>query len=193
MRARAEACPRACARRQDRRARETRAAGFTLLELTLVLVLIGMTMALVAPSLRGFAESHRAGDLAMRVLSMTEWARSNASAQGQVTRLNVDPQGGSCWLTVQRGGAFVAHEDDVAQPLEMPDGSSVALRWDSTSSTSSSPTPGSGEAYIQFYPTGRCDIATLTVTGANGEAFVMSCDSPTEPYRILTEQEAAKR
>jgi Tfp pilus assembly protein FimT len=180
----------ACARQGNRRAQGTRAGGFTLLELTLVLVLIGMTMALVAPSLRGFAESHRAGDLAMRLVSMTEWARSNASAQGQVTRLNVDPQGESCWLTVQRGGAFVPHEDDIAKPLEMPEGSSVALRWESASST---PTLASGEAYIQFYPTGRCDVATLTLTAASGETFVMTCDSPAEPYHILTEQEAANR
>jgi hypothetical protein len=69
----------------------------------------------------------------------------------------------------------------------MPDGAALSLRA-GTGAQNQQP-----DDYIQFYPTGRCDVATLTLTAGNGETFLVACDSPAEPFRVLTGQEAANR
>lgn len=169
--------------------------GFTLLELILVMVLMAVTLAIAAPSLRGFASSRQSADLASRLVAMTQWARSQSVAQGQVCRLNVHPDGGSCWLTIQKTGAFVDPDGDWKKTLTMPDGAALALRTETTVRTQAQPGQQLQQSadYIQFYPTGRCDVGTLTLTVDNGETYLVACDSPAEPYRILSSQEAAKR
>lgn len=174
--------------------------GFTLMELILVMVLISVTLAMAAPSLRGFAASRQTADLAARLVAMTQWARSQAVAQGQVCRLSVEPGGRACRLSVQKAGAFVEPDGDWAKALIMPEGANVSLQTDAVAPVvtaagilGAAAQQAPVDDYIQFYPTGRCDLGEFTVTAANGEAFVVVCDAPTEPYHVLSGQEAANR
>jgi Tfp pilus assembly protein FimT len=157
--------------------------------LILVMVLMAVTLAIAAPSLRGFASSRQSADLASRLVAMTQWARSQAVAQGQVCRLNVAQDGGVAWLTVQKTGAFVEPDGDWRKGLNMPDGAALSLR---TESSAGPQAPQQLAAYVQFYPTGRCDVATITLT-ANGETFQVVCDSPAETFHVLTGKEAGRR
>ncbi len=149
--------------------------GFTLLELILVLALISMTLAMVSPSLRGFFASRQSADAAMRVVSLSRWARSEAVSQGHPCRLNVDPQRRACWVTVQRAGAFVPVDGDPGREIPMPQGAQVRLR-----TSGSEPTP----EYVRFDPSGRSDTAAIEITGQGGEVFLVANASPTEPFRV---------
>jgi len=159
------------------------ASGFTLLELILVLALISVVLALAAPSLHGFSDSRQTADTAIRVAALTHWARSQAIAQGRPYRLHVDPLGGFCWLTVQRAGAYVPVDDQVASRLVPPEGVSLSLE----SALPDRPVP-----YVQFYPSGRCDMASIEVRGRQGEVFLVACDTPTDRFRVISPAEASK-
>ncbi len=154
-----------------------RPGGFTLLELIVVLVLISTVLAIAAPSLRGFAHGRQTADAATRILSLTHLARSRAASRGCVHRLNVDPQAGTYRLSMQQGGAFVEIEDDFGREFRLPAGVSVIV----DSPWSEEPVP-----YVEFHPDGRCDAATIQLTGVRGEVLQVRCESPSERFRIVS-------
>jgi Tfp pilus assembly protein FimT len=160
---------------------DRRAAGaFTLLELIAVLVLISTVLAAAAPSLRRFARGRQTADAAAQILSLTHLARSQAATRGCVHRLNLDAEEGTYWLTVQHAGAFVEIDSSHGRHFRLPVGVSVAL--DSVSGAEPS-------SYVQFYPDGRCDQATIELTGGEGDVLHVTCPSPSERFRIVSPPE----
>ena len=53
-------------------------AGFTLVELILVLMVLTVMVSIVAPSLRGFGVGRQSSDAATQILSLAQWARAQA-------------------------------------------------------------------------------------------------------------------
>lgn len=160
---------------------DARAAGaFTLLELIAVLVLISTILAIAAPSLRGFVHGRQTADAAAQVLSLTHLARSRAASRGCVHRLNLDAETGAYWLTMQRAGAFVEIDSSHGRRFHLPVGVSVGLDL-----------PSSAESlrYVQFYPDGRCDPATIELTGGEGDVFHVTCPSASERFRVVSPKE----
>ena len=157
------------------------ANGFTLMELVLVLVVISVVLALSAPSLRGFFASRQTADAAMTMLSLAKWARSEAIAQGRPCRLNIDASSGTFWLTVQQAGTFVRLNSEMGRQFRLPEGASVSVQSDQ---------PDSAPSYLQFYPNGRSDVATVEITGRQGEVFSITSASATEPFRVVSPSEA---
>jgi len=165
--------------------------GFTLLELIAVLVLISTVLAIAAPSLRGFVRARQTADVAARMLSLTHLARSRAVSWGAVHRLNIDDEDGVYWLTAQEIGAFVEIEGGQGRKHTLPRGVSVAVALDATSEL---PTAEEDEPpYIQFYPDGRCDPATIEVTGNEGDVLHVTCTTPSERFRVVTPREEERR
>jgi len=151
--------------------------GFTLLELIVVLVLLSTVLAIAAPSLRGFVRGRQTANAAATVLALTHLARSRAASWGCVHRLNLDDQTGECWLTMQQGGAFVAIEGSQGQRVRLPGGVSVAVVSSATDAEAT-------ESYVQFYPDGRCDPATILLTGGQDDAFEVTCRSVSQRFHI---------
>ena len=157
--------------------------GFTLLELIAVLVLISTVLAIAAPSLRGFVHGRQTANVAARMLSLTHLARSRAVCRGAVHRLNIDTEAGTYWLTVQEAGAFVEIEGGYGRRHSLPMGLSVEL----DSLTAEEPEP-----YIQFYPDGRCDPATVELTDSEGDVLHVTCTTPSERFRVVTPARSAR-
>lgn len=151
------------------------------MELVLVLVVISVVLAMTAPMLRGFFASRQTADAATAVLAMTRYARSQAVSLGQPCRLNFDTAAGTCYLTHQKAGAYVTIQTDAGRTVQMPEGSSVRLQSEGAT------TP---PQYIQFYPSGRCDVVRIEIQGSRGEVFVVKSDSATESYRMFAPYEA---
>lgn len=145
------------------------------------MLVISMVLALSAPSLRGFLASRQTADSAQTVLALTQWARSYAVSQGQPCRLNVDSQSGAYWLTVQDAGKFVAVTNDFGRRFQIPTDGAISLKTDS---------PGAKVDYVQFYPTGRNDVATIEIRGKQGETYQVACLSATESFRVISPAEA---
>lgn len=167
---------------KNNRRRTTAPGGFTLLELIVVLLVIGVVLGLASPSLRGFFTGRKTADVALDVVSMTQWAHSQAVSQGRPYRMNFDSQG-HCWLTTQRAGAYVDVPGEETRRLSIPEGVRVTLETTSTQEAAS---------FIQFYPSGRTQAAKIKITGPKSERFVVACDGPADRFRILTSQEASQ-
>jgi Tfp pilus assembly protein FimT len=151
------------------------------MELILVMLVISVVLALSAPSLRGFFASRQTADAAMTMMSLTKYARSQAVAQGRRYRLNIDAASGTYWLAVQQGGAFVDLNSEMGRRFQLPEGATVSLRLDA---------PGSDAAYVQFYPNGRSDTATIEIRGRQGDVFLVTAPAAIEPFRVISPSEA---
>ena len=160
-----------------------RAGGFTLLVLIMVLGLVGVLLAMAAPSLRGFMASRKTADAAAQVLALTQLAGSRAVAQGSVYRLNIDAATGTYWLSAQEGGAFVDLYCEFGRRFQLPEGTRVRVV---------SPWGDAPLTYLEFQPNGRTAEATIELTGQQGEFYQVTCDSATEEFRIVSPLEAAK-
>jgi prepilin-type N-terminal cleavage/methylation domain-containing protein len=156
---------------------------FTLLELIVVLGLVGVLLAMAAPSLRGFMGSRQTADAAAQVLALTQWAGSRAAAEGTIYRLNVDAQANTYWLTLQQGGEFVDLGSEFGRRFKLPEGTTATLRR---------PTGSEPRAYIEFYPNGRTEEVTMELRGRQGEVFRVVCESATEAFHIVSPSEASK-
>lgn len=112
------------------------AAGFTLLEIVVVLVIAAAALALVAPNLGGTLARTRLASSAREVASGLRYARNHAIASGRPAEF---------WLDVN-GHRYSA--GDRFKPRQLPD--SVKL----TLVTADGQTAADGRGFIRFFPDG---------------------------------------
>jgi len=158
------------------------AGGFTLLELIAVLVLISAVLALAAPSLRRFARGRETTDAATHLVALGRLARSQAAAEARLWRLNIDPEEGTYWLTVQEAGAFVRPERDYGRLFRFPDG--VVVTLDVSETVDAYDAGDDAAPSIQFYPDGRSDPAVIELQDAEGRILQVVSPSATERLHI---------
>lgn len=160
--------------------RRTRPA-FTLLELVLVMTILAVLLAMVAPSMSGFGAGRDADYAAAQVVTLLRWAREQAIAEGRVYRINYNASARTYWVTAQAGGTFEAVPEDFGREYLLPD--NVAMAWDA---------PQNGGAYvIDFFPSGRAQPVRIRVTARNGQVTFIGNRSAAELPRVLTPEEVA--
>jgi prepilin-type N-terminal cleavage/methylation domain-containing protein len=197
------------------RKRPIKSAGFTLIELIAVMLILAISAALVAPSLMNFGVGRSNNNTATTMLGMAQYARAQAESEGRTYRLNFDPQAGTFWLTAQDdNGAYVAPGNDFGQRCQIPDGAkmdvqinpqaNVQMNIPSTIQQNPVQLPPAvqdptvsqantlmqnqrpdGNAYVEFQPSGRTDTALVKLTDRLGGVIEVSCASATETFRIL--------
>ncbi len=155
---------------------ERRSAGFTLLELVLVMVVICTVLAMAAPSLQGFFASRQTEDAAAQIVVLTQFARTQAVSEGRVYRVNFDIEAGTYWLTTQEGGAFRELDSEFGRIFSLPEG--TIARW----LVQPGQTPRS---CVTFHPDGRTEAATVRLTGRKGDVFDITCLSPAERFHVV--------
>jgi type II secretion system protein H len=155
--------------------RRGRQNGFTLLELILVMMIVCITLAMVAPSLRGWSKGSRLRDEADAFVAVTRLARTQAVTSSKPYRLVIDSSAGTYQLMVQEGEEFVALNSGFGRVFELPTGYRIELRA----------TQESMENFIPFYPTGRTQPAQVRITSDLGETVDIECASPAESYEIV--------
>ena len=144
--------------------------------------------------------NRRAGDCASQIVAVTRWARARAIADGISYRLNVDPQQGRYWLTMQdpAGVDFGPVGEEFGRVFVAPEG--ITLAWavppqqQQQASTgllsnqaSQQPAAQSVGPYVEFRPDGRTDPAVLRLTDTGTNAVVeVACPSATEMFRVTT-------
>jgi len=152
------------------------AAGFTLLELVLVMVIIGTVLGMSALSLRGFFASRQSTDAAAQIVALAEYARSCAIARGCVFRLNLDASEGKYWIEMQQEGAFVTLPTEFGRVFRLPQGTRATwLEGDAAQ-----------RGWIRFYPDGRAERIRIRLTGRQGEVVDVFCPSPAERFRVVS-------
>jgi type II secretion system protein H len=157
-------------------------AAFTLLELVLVMALIALVVAIVAPSLGAFGAGRRTHYAARRMLAMAEFARTSAVTEGRPWRMNFDPGARAVWLTVQNGSVFQPTSSDLGERSEASDG--ISLRTDLTANPEGT--------YVEFRPDGRTDPVHVWISDRQGREIELACQSPTEMFRELPREEMTR-
>ncbi|MEM9414504.1 MAG: prepilin-type N-terminal cleavage/methylation domain-containing protein [Planctomycetota bacterium] len=152
-----------------------RQPGFTLIELTLVLIIIGALLAIVAPSLRGLRTSTRLDDTAGQLLSMIERASYRAATEGRPYRVVIDTDDHLCWIEAQTAGGFERPTSSY--------GKKVALDPNITIESSAA------DAALDFItlrvePDGTGELVQLDVFDDAGNQRVVYAPSLAEPYRV---------
>jgi type II secretion system protein H len=162
------------AKDKDRSCRSS--AGFTLLELILVMVIISTVLAMAAPSLRGFFSSRKIHDAASNILTLIRYARTQAITDGRTYRLNFDYERSVYWLTSNSQGAFSVLNCEFGREFLLPDDTTVAIEKDDDKNGT--------EEYIDFFPQGMAETGAITLTDRRGDIVKLTSPSPAETYRI---------
>jgi len=163
-------------------ARWQSAAGFTLLELILVMVIVCAVLGMSAASLRGFFRARQTAEAAGQIVALTQYARTKSVAEGRTYRLNLDAQSGTYWLTAQTGGGFMAIPSEFGRVFSLPEGSTA--HWET-------PDDMDTVGWIPFHPDGRTEETKLRLTGKRGEALDVICSSPAEQFRVVSAAEGS--
>jgi prepilin-type N-terminal cleavage/methylation domain-containing protein len=163
------------------RVRSRKNTAFTLLELILVLVILAIAAGMLAPSLRWFTMGRSNANNATFIVSLGQYARSQAAAEGRVYRMNFDVQNGSIWLTAANGATFDPPPNEYGKPLDLSKGTAT-LRVQTPQRTD-------GGQYVEFQPTGRTDPAKIWLTDSGGGTIEVACLSSTEMFRVLAPEE----
>jgi type II secretion system protein H len=159
--------------------RRPRHSAFTLIELVLVLVIISTAMALAAPSLSGWSRGSRLRDAGDQFLAVARYARTQALANCQMYRLNVDSQGGRYWLTAQDGQQFVPLGNEFGRMFTVDETMHITVAGGDSKPIE----------FVEFYPTGRTRVANVRIAAGNGEFVDIVCPTPAEGFSLANEQE----
>jgi prepilin-type N-terminal cleavage/methylation domain-containing protein len=170
----------------DKKSPVSRTGGFTLLELILVLVIISVLLGMAAPSLRGFFASRKAHDAAAGILSLIRYARSQAITEGRNYRLNLDPDDGVYWLTVNEAGGYAMLNTAIGRKYLLPEYTTMEVQMDDDDSKDDD----ASHEYIEFYPKGRADVCTIRIFDQSGDEVDVYTETPAERYRVVIPGEA---
>ncbi len=150
-------------------------SGFTLIELVLVLAIIAIALAAVAPTLGGFVRGRSPVNCAGQFVSLAHWARSQAVSDGTTYRLNLDTTGGKWWITMDNGTSFVAPATSYGTVVNLPD--DVRMESDA-------PKVDSNQV-IEFDPSGRGDPAVVKFIGLHGGESDAVCETPLDLFHVV--------
>ena len=164
------------------------AKGFTLLELILVMVIISAVLGMAAPSLRGFFASRKAHDAAAGILSLIRYARTQAITEGRNYRLNLDPDDGSYWLTVNDAGGYATLDTDLGRKFLLPEHTTMKVEMDDDDEEDRDVS----SEIIEFYPKGQADVCTIRLFDQNDDEVDVLSLSPAERYHVAVPEEAVR-
>ncbi len=98
-------------------------AGFTLVELIVVMVILAIVAGVVAPSLSHFRMGRSNANTANQIVALAQYARTQSASEGRTYRLNFDPDHGEFWLTAQGpSGTYDPPNGDYGQHFDVSDG-----------------------------------------------------------------------
>lgn len=139
-------------------------AGFTLLELMVVLVIAGLFVALASPSVRGLYDSMQYRDAVRGLSSAAKNARRTAMAEGNPVDLIIDADLKTYWLTAKAGSESVAGAPAIDD--------SLALEVTYAAEMS----PGGGLAAIRFFPLGGSSGGEIKILRPSGVGTMLKVD-----------------
>lgn len=148
--------------------------GFTLLEITLVIAILGIVLGVVVPRLRDPGQAELKAQ-ARRLVMTFRLVRSEAVLHGTPFRLNFDLDEGRYWITSAEGDEGL--EDGLGTLGALARG--AVLKEPVAFVDVAFPYLGAkvnrGQVYTMFYPDGSIDITVIRL-GSYGQAYTLYVD-----------------
>jgi len=145
--------------------------GFTLIELIIVMVLIAIMLAVVAPSLSGFGSGRKLDNAVDHFLATTRWAQSQAVADAQPMAIQIDPSANTYLVDSVNGDTRTPVSGEFGQAVQLPSGFKIEMV-----------SGGAESNVILFHPDSRCTPAVVRFTSNLSETADVASNSPAEPF-----------
>jgi Tfp pilus assembly protein FimT len=130
-----------------------------------------VTIAITAPSLRGWSHGAKLRDAGQQVLSATHYARSQAAATATPHRIVIDTAANTYAVNLLNGQTWEPVPGEWGYANAVPE--HYRIEWVGLDPAVST---------IDFYPNGRTTPGTLRLTSQTGEAIEFICAVPAEPF-----------
>jgi general secretion pathway protein H len=134
--------------------------GFSLIELLVVLILISLSLALVAPSLSRFWQTAELRGAAQKISGILRNCRSEAVNKGKVYQVVLNSQSREVRVQTMESSEEKDEKKEGSTPQRtylLPEG--IQMKEDPTSSSESA----SGLPVIEFYPNGGSNGGTILI------------------------------
>ena len=166
----------------------SRRAGFTLIELILVMAVLAITAALVVPRMSSFLHGRELSSEARRLLSLTRYAQSRAVAEGLPVVLWVNPSDGAYGVEIQPG---YVDTDEHAISFTVAGGIAIDVQRPTPASSSELGDETLGLppnlAVVRFLPSGFVDessVSEITLHEGDQAACTLSVAANRLGYEI---------
>ena len=158
----------------NRRTRTTR--GFTLIELVLVMLIVGLLLAVVAPSMGALYRARQIDDDARLITALLKEASARAASDAKPYRLVIETKDNTCWLEVLNESGFERPKASYGRILELGDEHLIEMDGGEVDGS---------RLTVRVEPDGVGQLAQITLLRKDGErALAVYCRTPTEPYRV---------
>ena len=154
----------------------SRFAGFTLVELMIVIGVIGITLAFASPNISAFVQNYRMTSQTNNMLADLQLARSNAVAQGVRVSMCASTSGTACAGTNWGAGWIVFTDANADFTVDAATDTIVRVTEAVSSGTTIVATNLAAAGRIQFRPSG---LASGVIGG--GASFKL-CDTRTGAF-----------
>jgi type II secretion system protein H len=178
-----------------------RQRAFTLIELMVVIVLIGILTAMIIPEMKGTYQDALLRSTSRRLIDVFSLASSRAVSLNQLHRVRLDESTGQYILEYrvragQAGGEFVPVEDVPGSEGELDRRISVVMHGpeEAASDSTEAPPPEvpaegagatEGQGAIVFYPDGTTDGGTIELQDQEGFKLVLRLNPVTARVHIV--------
>jgi prepilin-type N-terminal cleavage/methylation domain-containing protein len=138
-------------------------AGFTLLELTVVMLLLSILLGFALPAIRGGEIMASRAGVARKIAWAVKQLKQDALARQTSHTLHLDLTAGRIWATREQGPDETAAEQG-ADPWALPDGIRIeGVHFPNGDAIRT------GEVTLGFYPRGYSDRAIIRLQADNGD------------------------
>jgi general secretion pathway protein H len=157
-----------------------RARGFTLIELAVVLLIVGILASLAAPSLSALGEARIDGE-ARRLGTLTSYLHDEAALRGRVYRLSLDLDAQRYEVRVARAdsGEFVSPRSSAGWDPYADESHALASGTELTSVETATGTVTTGMSHVYFVPEGGREGFAVVLEGESGQLRRLLFDDAT--------------
>lgn len=179
-------------------------AGFTLIELMVVITIIGIMTALMIPEMKGSYQDALLRSASRELINVFDLAYSRAVSLNQVRRVRLDETTGRYLVEkqVQENGRenFVPADDVPGNQGQLD--SRIAVEFhqadklsaeESTTATAPVMENSTGEAMIAFYPDGTADAGAVLLRDRQGFRLLLQINPVTARVHVVEMEREVKR
>lgn len=161
---------------RQKRLHRAKCAGFTLLELILVMIILCTVLAMAAPSLRGFFSSRQMYDLAEQIQTLARYGRIQAVSEARYFRLEFDVQQRLYGLAVLREGRYELLQKSFGMSYPLPADLDIEFeKFDYTS----------GMYLLTFNLQGHAKECRIRMRDSKNNRIDLVCRGPADNFELI--------